>query len=284
MVTATKEQLEPTYHQEWDAAKVRTNWQDMAASTAAKIYANKGVYQQITAKTGVPYWWIGPVHNLEGSLNFKTHLHNGDPLTARTRQVPPGRPATGSPPFSFADSAVDALTMAPHKLEQVTRWSVERSCYEWERYNGFGYLKRGPSPYLWSGTNQYDHGKYVADGVYSDTAVSKQLGAVAVVRELAKLDQEVANALKDREPGPPPAVIEKETKGAKDGRKTGGAITGAGAAGQATNAGTQQPDKPHFISPVITFTAIGVGIALMIMCTIIISRKAALVNAKWGQS
>ena len=60
--------------------------------------------------------------------------------------------------------------MAPHRLDQVKVWSVERMLYECEKYNGWGYLKRGPSPYLWSWTNIYRGGKYVEDGVYSASA------------------------------------------------------------------------------------------------------------------
>lgn len=284
MPTATPEQLEPTYHGQWDAAKVLPAWEGQAKAVAKKIFANKAVYQKITAQSGVPYWWIGPTHDRESGLNFKTHLHNGDPLTKRTTHVPSGRPATGSAPFAFEASALDALKMAPHKLDKVKRWSVERSCYEWERYNGFGYLAKGPSPYVWSGTDQYKHGKFIADGVYRDGTVDKQLGTVAIARELALLDPDVAQAFKDREPGPPPDVIDKETKNARSSRTAGGVVAGGGVAGEVTNKGTQQPDTPAYFSPALTMTAIGVGIAVVILFTILISRKVALINSKWSQS
>jgi lysozyme family protein len=48
-----------------------------------------------------------------------------------------------------------------------------------------GYKKKGvPSPYLWSYTDQYQAGKYVADGKYDPTAVSKQPGVVAIMKAL----------------------------------------------------------------------------------------------------
>jgi lysozyme family protein len=272
----------PTYHEQIDDARVRENYAAQAKSVAKKIFDNKVLYQAITAKSNVPYWWIGPTHNRESSLNFGCHLHEGSPLTGRTKYVPKGRPASGNPPFTFEESALDALMMAPHKLQEVKRWSAERGCYEWERYNGWGYLKRGPSPYVFAGTTVYEHGKYVADGVYSDSVVDKQLGTLVVLKELAKLDPEVAAALMDREPGPPPDVLHKETKDAKTGRKVGAGTAVGGAAGEGANAGTTVPDKPAFISPVITFTAIGVGIALVILCSIIISRKVAMVNSQMG--
>jgi hypothetical protein len=42
------------------------------------------------------------------------------------------------------------------------------------------------SPYLWSFSNQYSSGKYVADGRWSDTAVSKQAGAAVLLRRMAE--------------------------------------------------------------------------------------------------
>jgi lysozyme family protein len=54
-----------------------------------------------------------------------------------------------------------------------------------ERYNGLGYRNKGIySPYLWSFTNHYIEGKYIADGVWSATAVSKQVGCAAILKEL----------------------------------------------------------------------------------------------------
>ena len=66
-------------------------------------------YDQVANATGVPWYVIGIIHEMEGGLNFTTHLHNGDPLTRRTVQVPAGRPPTGMPPFQWEESAIDAL-------------------------------------------------------------------------------------------------------------------------------------------------------------------------------
>lgn len=289
MATApTNEGRAPTYHQLFDAGTIKPERQAEAAKVAKAIFANKAVYESVARKAGngkasPPYWWIGPTHNRESGMNFRTHLHNGDPLTARTFHVPPGRPASGSPPFAFDVSAADALNMAPHKLGEVQRWSVERGCYEWERFNGWGYLRRGGiSAYVFAGTTVYVSGKFVADSDYDPNAVDKQLGTVAVLKELAKLDPDVAKALLDREPGAPPDVIDNETKGAKTGRKIGTGTAAGGAAGEVAKQGTQQPDKPPLFSPVLTMTAIGVGIAIVIIATIMISRKVALINSKWG--
>jgi len=122
---------------------------------------------------------------MEGSLNFNTHLHNGDPLTHRTNHVPANRPLTGNPPFTWEDSAVDALSM--RNLNKVTDWSLPSLLYHMEAYNGFGYRSQDPpinSPYLWSYSNNYGAGKFVADGKYDPDAVSKQCGAAVILHQM----------------------------------------------------------------------------------------------------
>ena len=62
--------------------------------------------------------------------------------------------------------------------------------YQLEAYNGFGYRTRHPevlTPYLWSFSNHYTSGKYVADGTWSPTAKSKQCGAAVILRRLAEM-------------------------------------------------------------------------------------------------
>ena len=73
-----------------------------------KINSGKARYQSIAQSTGVPWFFIGVVHYMEASSDFTKHLHNGDPLNKRTVQVPANRPL-GIPPFTFEQSAIDAL-------------------------------------------------------------------------------------------------------------------------------------------------------------------------------
>ena len=64
-----------------------------------------------------------------------------------------------------------------------------------ERYNGLGYASRGrPSPYIWSGTNQYVSGKYVRDGVYDPDAVDSQLGCAGLLMTMMALDPTITFA------------------------------------------------------------------------------------------
>lgn len=58
-----------------------------------------------------------------------------------------------------------------------------------EGYNGYGYRKLSQpinSPYLWSMSNHYTKGKFVADGNYSQTALSKQTGAAVLLRRMVE--------------------------------------------------------------------------------------------------
>lgn len=143
-------------------------------------------YENISSVLGIPWYFIGVIHHMESSLSFLKHLHNGDPLTARTVHVPKGRPKKGAPPFTWEESAADALTLK--RLSANTDWSLAGTLYQLERYNGWGYRLYHPhvlSPYLWSFSFHYISGKYVADGTWSDTAVSKQCGAAVLLRRMA---------------------------------------------------------------------------------------------------
>lgn len=158
-----------------------------------KILNNKARYLPVAQTTGVPWFFIAVVHNSESGGRFDCHLHNGDPLTARTKNEPKGRPLAGEPPFTWEESAIDAMQKMgyanPPQKEGDPKpvrlsWGITSILDRLERYNGTGYKKRGlPSPYLWAGSQFYIKGKFVADGVYNPEAVSKQIGgAVILVR------------------------------------------------------------------------------------------------------
>lgn len=155
------------------------------AAAAAKIIQNKPRYEAVTLSlaNGMPWWFVAITHYMEGAGKFTRHLHNGDPLTARTVNVPKGRPVLGQPPFSWEESAIDAMRYM--KYDKVTDWSIENCLNLFEKYNGMGYKKKGvPSPYLWSYTQFYQSGKYEFDGKYNPNLVSKQPGVVAIMKAL----------------------------------------------------------------------------------------------------
>ncbi len=154
---------------------------------AMRLIRGRSRYDAVSAATGVPWHVIAVIHCMEASLKFDCHLHNGDPLTARTVQVPPNRPPSGAPPFTWEISATDALTF--ERLSGASDWSLAGTLFRLEKYNGFGYRRLHPevlTPYLWSFSQHYTMGKFVRDGEWSPTARSKQCGAAVLLRRLAE--------------------------------------------------------------------------------------------------
>ncbi len=159
----------------------------------AKALNGKNYYEGLLKKIApqMPWWFLACTHGMECGFSFEKHLHNGDPLARRTHLVPAGRPqnqpANGKE-YTFAESAADALTMPGKRLHLVNDWSVEHALWLLESFNGLGYRinsKAGiHSPYLWAGTNHYTKGKFVRDGVYSSTAISKQAGCGGLIKLL----------------------------------------------------------------------------------------------------
>jgi len=179
--------LKGDYRRRFDTCAIRPNRMADVDALVARIASNQKRYAAAGNPVGTPWYVVGVIHALEASLNFDKHLHNGDPLTARTVQVPAGRPKTGQPPFTWEASASDALSY--QGFDKWTDWSIPGTLFKLEGYNGFGYRTHHPdvpSPYLWSFSNHYSRGKYVADGKWSPTAVSAQCGVAVLLRRLAE--------------------------------------------------------------------------------------------------
>lgn len=164
-----------TYEELFDSCVIDPDKLNEVVGITTAIYNNRIRYIYLGLKLDIPWYLIGVIHYLEGGLSWDKHLHNGDPLTARTVNVPICRPVLGEPPFAWEDSAMDALAMAG--IDDVAPFTMPRMLEFLERYNGTGYRTRGEnSPYLWSFSKHYISGKYIADGEYSADAVSNQCG------------------------------------------------------------------------------------------------------------
>ncbi|MBW4648945.1 MAG: hypothetical protein KME06_09605 [Kastovskya adunca ATA6-11-RM4] len=182
-------ELRPEYEQMFAEIKIRSNWIGRIQSTCTRIQEGRERYEQIAKAVNplMPWYFPGIIHSLESSF-AEAHLHNGDSLKSRTVRVPAGRPT--APPnngisYSFEESAVDALMMQNHQKAQ--QWDIAAQLWRLELYNGFGYrTKKIFTPYLWSSTNWYQQGKFVADGRFDQHACSEQVGAAAVIWWLLK--------------------------------------------------------------------------------------------------
>ena len=185
MAAMTKAQRR-RYELLYESCLTRPSRRASVNALSRRIRANRKRYEKVGKAVGVPWYVVGIIHSLEAGGDFTRHLHNGDPLSARTVHVPAGRPKTGKPPFTWEQSAIDALR--GRGLGAWKDWSVAGTLYQLEGYNGFGYRDHHPnvpSPYLWSFSNHYTRGKYVADGRFSPTAVSQQVGAALLLKRLA---------------------------------------------------------------------------------------------------
>lgn len=177
---------------------------------ATRLVAAKARYQAVEQRTGVPWPFIAVTHERESSQDWNTQLGQGDPLNQVSTHVPKGR----GPFKTWEDGAYDALVNCGPYAARNKDWSIGGFLTMLERYNGVGYANRGlPSPYIWSGTDQYRAGKYVADGVFDPDAVDKQLGCAGLLLAMMALDPSIKF---DGSTKLPPAPL-PETTQVKDG-------------------------------------------------------------------
>ena len=158
---------------------------EIVKTIVSRLQKNIYTYNTVGEKLNIPWQFIAVIHCMESGMRFSCHLHNGDSLMERTVHVPAGRPIEGNPPFTWEESAIDALRL--RKLDDWKDWSIEGMLYQIEGYNGWGYRLHHPevlSPYLWSFSNHYTKGKYVADGKWDENAVSQQCGAGIILKRI----------------------------------------------------------------------------------------------------
>jgi lysozyme family protein len=167
--------------------------------------ANKGRYLAIARSAGMPdiaWVFIAVSHYRESSQDFSRSLAQGDPWNAISIHVPADR----GPFKSFEDAAVDALVKCSPYAAKLKDWSIGGTLTNLERFNGVGYAARGvPSAYVWSGTDQYHSGKFVADGVYDPNKVDAQLGVAGLIMAMMQFDPSIKFDDTPVQTGPKPA-------------------------------------------------------------------------------
>ena len=180
----------------WDSAEIKPSQVFRIDKSIGLYLENKDRYKKIQNMRvgGVPAAVVFVLHGRESTWNWGKHLHEGSPLTGKTKWVPKGRPkfppANGHT-YTFEESAEDAL----YKLKDLESkdWT---KCYDSldqiERYNGLGYRFRDlNSPYLWNGTYHYQRGKFVSDGVFDSDFVDKQLGTATILLRMVDRDIDI---------------------------------------------------------------------------------------------
>src|SRR5262245_42863061 len=120
MAFAFLPQLAAEYQRLFDTCIIKQDKLAEIRPIVNKILDGRDRYEALSNKIGIPWHFIGITHSLEAGCDFNAHLHNGDPLTARTVQEPKNRPKIGNPPFAWEFSAEDALS----DLAGWNDWSV----------------------------------------------------------------------------------------------------------------------------------------------------------------
>jgi lysozyme family protein len=182
--------------QRWANVRLTRNFSSVARHLVTP--GHKSRYQAVSAKTGVPWAVVAVIHERECSQDWTGSLAQGDPWDKVSIHVPAGR----GPFKSWEDAAIDALNNCAPYAARNEDWSIGGLLTKLEEYNGLGYAARGvPSPYVWSGTDQYRSGKYIRDGVYDPNAVDSQLGCAGLLMAMVALDRDI-----DLGPKIPPAT------------------------------------------------------------------------------
>jgi lysozyme family protein len=172
------------YAAKYAAAIVKPDKLDYCKAKAKLLESyRKNFYEPVAQAVGCPWWVVACIHLQECGEDvgvFKAVLHNGEKIVGtgkKTKLVPKGK----GPFTTWELAAIDALGGKNALVKKS--WDVGSALQFLEVFNGLGYRAHGiSSPYLWSYTDQYSKGKYVADGVWSATAVSKQQGCAAIMK------------------------------------------------------------------------------------------------------
>lgn len=174
------------YLEKYNAAKILPSKLEATNKIASLLLSFKtSHYEPVSQAVGCPWWVVACIHNQECGSDvgkFKAVLHNGERIVGtgkKTTLVPKGK----GPFATWEAAAIDALGGKGALAKKA--WDIGSALNFLETFNGLGYRrKKVPSPYLWSYTDQYVKGKYVADGVYDANAVSKQSGVAAIMKAL----------------------------------------------------------------------------------------------------
>jgi lysozyme family protein len=184
----------------WNAMHIKADRLPAFEATGKRLCAAKARYVAIANKTGVPWFIVAVIHEREagGPPHWDTQLGQGDPLARKSTHDPKGRgpwrPQRGDTDTinAFYRCAIDALTKCAPHAARWTDWSAGGALTLLEEYNGLGYAARGvPSAYVWSGSDQYVSGKFIADHVYRKNAKDVQEGCAPLIACMTAIDPSV---------------------------------------------------------------------------------------------
>lgn len=158
------------YISNWTNQTPQQSHQGEVNSVLSKVMANRKVYEEIATKMGgtIPWYAIAAIHGREASGNLGQSIKDGSNIGSG----------------NFINDAVKVLkSQALGKVKFSGPGDIPALLSAMESYNGQGYYNRKlDSPYLWSGTQFQDMGKYVADGKFDASVKDKQPGAALLLK------------------------------------------------------------------------------------------------------
>lgn len=181
------EELRADYGRLFSACDIRAERIAEVDALVDGLLADQNRYRAAGERIAVPWFVVAVLHYADTGRDFDVHLHNGDPLTDRTRHLPDGRPLQGEPPFAWEDSAADAL--CSQHFDQWGDWGIAGTLFKLEGHGGWNYRLHHPeilSPYLWNYSTRYSQGKYVTDDTWQEAAIAQRCGVAVLLRRLAE--------------------------------------------------------------------------------------------------
>jgi len=213
-----------------------------AAVVLALSERHRDEWAEVAGKTGVPRLWGLASFERESGSDYSRSPAQGDRWDRVSVNVPRGlgpyrcwgdacvaayridrldevAGSAGVPPASAAITGEAAASENAGGTPALPGWTWPRACYEGELFNGFGPRAHGRhTGYLWSWTNIYTGGKYVADGKWDPDTQDQQCGMVPMMAALLRLSAgrslDPSLALADAPPwstGAPPAPLPAPT-------------------------------------------------------------------------
>lgn len=184
---ASKDQtvLGPEYVYLWSICTIN-GLQNSIQHFVKIILANKSQYQQVQARTNVPWYVVASDHMKEASCDFTKCLANGQPWDQKTTIVPIGF----GPWTSWVEAAVWAYE---HQgISGRSDWTLANCFFRLEGFNGFGYrtgkmqgtTPLNASPYIYNATPFYEKGLAVADHTFDSNKVDDNPGCMALLKAL----------------------------------------------------------------------------------------------------
>ena len=181
------DELRDDYQRAFATCVIREERAAEVEALTETLLTQRARYQTVGERLNLPWFVVAALHHADTGCDFEVHPHNGDPLTDRTQHLPDGRPVEGEPPFTWEDSAADALRL--YHLDQWRDWSIAGTLFVLEGRGGWGYRLHHPevpSPYLWNYATHYHQGKYITDDAWSESAIAQRCGAAVLLRRLAE--------------------------------------------------------------------------------------------------